>query len=211
MPCPGVASSTLLRRRPSNRSSEDPEPSLAFVPGHEALAALPQCDTAELRHARPHRGTSQPVSAQASLSCEENATGESRMSCCACTPSAGPRPLSAGIRSCVVARPRDLQDEMRRGGVRTAAASGDPRHQRRRIRREQASAPRARTAGSDRPPHPGPPRPAIPSATPRDPPPFAAAPGRAPASAGQAADGGGAMPSGRPRCSGGTARPGRRR
>ena len=30
------------------------------------------------------------------------------MSCCASTPSAGPRPLSAGIRSCVVARPRSI-------------------------------------------------------------------------------------------------------
>ena len=74
-----------------------------------------------------------------------------------------------------------------------------------------ASAPRARTAGSDGPPHPGPPRPAIPSATPRDPPPFAGAPGRAPASAGQAADGGGAMPPDSPRCNRGTARPGLRR
>ena len=30
------------------------------------------------------------------------------MSCCASTPSAGPRPLPAGIRSCVVARPRSI-------------------------------------------------------------------------------------------------------
>ena len=89
-----------------------------------------------------HRGTSQPVSAQASLRCEENATGESRMSCCASTPSAGPRPLPAGIRSWVVARPRSIfrtrSPSTRRSPDSGAASAVYPRHQRRRIRRDHA-------------------------------------------------------------------------